>query len=81
MICDSGSFRESWCKAIIMPVHKKSSINSPGNYRDISLLNIFCKIYTNILTRRLNFLISECLINLVSHKPGFAKDILLLIIC
>ena len=37
-----------------MPIHKKGSRNDPNNYRAVSLINTISKIFTHILTQRLN---------------------------
>ena len=37
---DTGTFRLGWSEAVIQPIHKKEDINSPDNYRCISLLNV-----------------------------------------
>ena len=61
-----GEFPEAWSKAIIVPLYKKGDPNLAENYRGISLLDIFRKIYTSVLNRRLTFFanifdkISEC---------------------
>ena len=61
-----GEFPEAWSKAIIVPLYKKGDPNLAENYRGISLLDIFGKIYTSVLNRRLTFFanifdkISEC---------------------
>jgi len=52
-ILDSGSIPSSWCESIIVPVHKKGSINDPNNYRAISIANTFSKIFMKILSKRL----------------------------
>ena len=50
-----GEFPLAWSCAIIVPLHKKGDINNPTNYRGISLLDIFGKIYTSVINRRLSF--------------------------
>lgn len=54
-IFDSGEFPESWGYAIIVTLFMNGNVNNPNNYRGISLLDTFGKIYTSILTRRLPF--------------------------
>lgn len=53
-----GEFPGTWSKSIMIPIHKKGDINSADNYRGISLLDIFGKIYTSILNRRLTFFVN-----------------------
>ncbi|MEW8548219.1 MAG: reverse transcriptase family protein [Candidatus Thiodiazotropha sp.] len=54
-LLDLGEFPEDWGLSFIVPVHKKGDINCVENYRGISLLDIFGKIYTSIINRRLIF--------------------------
>lgn len=56
---ETGNFPEDWTEAIIQPLHKKGDINSPDNYRGISLLNISGKLYSSILNKRLVSWIEE----------------------
>ena len=44
---------EDWCKNIICPLHKSGLQTNPENYRGISLINSISKIFTGILTLRL----------------------------
>ena len=52
---DRVEFPSSWCNSIIVTLYKEGDANSPDNYRRISLLNIFSKIYTSIISRRVTF--------------------------
>ena len=52
---DLGEFPEDWGFSYIVPIHKKGDKNCVENYRGISLLDIFGKIYTSIINRRLIF--------------------------
>ena len=51
----TGDFPESWGKSILVPLHKKGSLDSTDNHRGIALQSIFSKLYTSILNRRLTF--------------------------
>ena len=42
-----------WTKGIINPIFKGGELSDPLNYRPITLLSVPCKIYTDILNRRL----------------------------
>ena len=55
---DRGEFPDSWSRAKIVPLHKKGDKNLASNYRGISLLNIFGKLYTSVLNRRLTFFLN-----------------------
>ena len=49
----SGNFPDSWKKGNIIPVHKKESKNLIKNYRPISLLPIFGKIFEKVIYNNL----------------------------
>ena len=49
----SGHFPDSWKKGNIIPVHKKESKNLIKNYRPISLLPIFGKIFEKVIYNNL----------------------------
>ena len=49
----SGHFPNSWKKGNIIPVHKKESKNFVKNYRPISLLPIFGKIFEKVIFNNL----------------------------
>src|SRR5690348_6258049 len=48
----SGLVR-SWCRGVVVPIHKDGDIKLPRNYRPITLLSILGKVYTGVLERRL----------------------------
>jgi hypothetical protein len=51
-IFDSGFFPESWSYGYIVPLYKKGNKNSPNNYRGITLISNFGKLFTSVLTKR-----------------------------
>ena len=53
-IFESGNIPDSWGNSIICPLHKKGSLFDPNNFRGVSLINTICKMFTNILTSRLD---------------------------
>ncbi|MEW8542874.1 MAG: reverse transcriptase family protein, partial [Candidatus Thiodiazotropha sp.] len=55
---ESGEFPESWGRSCIIPIPKKGDMSCAENYRGISLLDIFGKLYTCIINRRLNFYVN-----------------------
>ena len=55
---DKVEFPTSWCNSIIVTLYKKRRCKFPDNYRRISLLNIFSKICTSIISRRVTFYIN-----------------------
>ena len=52
-IFDSRSFPHSWAIGLIIPIHKKGDSDDPNNYRGITLLSCFAKLFTSILNARL----------------------------
>jgi hypothetical protein len=73
IIYNTGKFPTQWREAIIIALHKKGDINDPGNYRGISLLSVFSKIFTSILNSRL-MLWAETNKKLSESQAGFRKN-------
>ena len=48
-ILQSGYYPTSWTEGIIVPINKSGDINDSKNYRGITLLSIFGKLFTRIL--------------------------------
>ena len=53
-VFDKGYFPEKWTDGFIVPLHKKGSKAEVENYRGITLLSTFGKLFTRILNNRLN---------------------------
>ena len=52
-----GTFPDKLKIAKVVALHKKGSTDNPSNYRPISLLSVFSKIFEKLMHRRLyNFL-------------------------
>ena len=52
IIFNSGFFPEIWGKGVILPLYKnKGYINDPDNYRGITLLSCYGKLFTTILKK------------------------------
>lgn len=49
----SGYFPEKWTEGVIIPLHKKGSVNDVNNYRGITLVSCFSKVFTTILNKRI----------------------------
>ena len=55
LILDSGAFPSSWLEGIIRPIYKKKrDTSNPENYRPITILSCFGKLFTSVLNLRLN---------------------------
>ena len=52
-ILSSGIFPEGWKLGHILPIHKKGPINEVNNYRGITLLNCFAKLFSKVMNHRL----------------------------
>ena len=51
-IFKSGSYPDTWTRAVIVPIHKKGDTGAADNCRGISLLSLLGKCYTTILNKR-----------------------------
>ena len=52
-ILNNGEFPNSWTQGIIIPLHKKGTFSDTNNYRGITLVSCFGKIFSSILNDRL----------------------------
>ena len=72
-ILNKKYFPKQWTKGIILPIHKKGDSKEPCNYRGITLVSCFGKLFTVIINERLkkwavqNEIISDA-------KFGFKAD-------
>ena len=53
-IFDSGHFPKKWSEGIIVPIHKNNDVNDVNNYRGVTLVSCFSKLFTSVINRRLN---------------------------
>lgn len=58
-ILSTGFFPKSWSSAMLVPVFKKGDDADPNNYRGISLVSCFAKLFTSIINQRLILWASE----------------------
>ena len=74
VVLDSGVFPDSWRKGIVIPLHKKGDKNDVNNYRGITVLSCFSKLFTNVLNNRVvtfcnsNTCISDAQFGFKNHK-------------
>ena len=52
-ILNSGYFPSQWSEGIIVPLLKRNDPNDVNNYRGITLVSCFSKIFTGVLNNRL----------------------------
>jgi hypothetical protein len=74
LIFDNGFVPDEWLVGIIKPIYKnKGDPTQPENYRPITLLSCLGKLFTSILSKRLEDYASE--INLIGEtQAGFRKN-------
>ena len=52
-ILKSNNFPYEWATSILVPLHKKGSKHSMLNYRGISLIPVFCKLFCSVINKRI----------------------------
>ena len=74
LILDTGIVPETWTRGMIKPVFKqKCDILDPENYRRITLLSCVGKLFTGIISNRLNKYAEKC--DLIRNtQAGFRKN-------
>lgn len=74
VIFNTGFIPEAWSQGIISPIYKnKGDRSSPDNYRGITILSCFGKLFTAVLNNRLNKYLENMNI-LCEEQAGFRKD-------
>ena len=60
VILNTGIIPYAWLQGIIRPIYKRSGdASKPENYRPMTLVSCFSKLFTSIISRRLNRFIDE----------------------
>ena len=73
LLFDNSIVPENWSLGNILPIYKmKGDINAPENYRPITLLSCFGKLFTGILNSRITKYFEECE-TIDSCQAGFRK--------
>ena len=73
-IFNSGQPPEAWLKGTILPIFKnKGSSADPKNYRPITIVSCFGKLFTSVLNERLQ-MFSERFSLICENQAGFRKD-------
>ena len=52
VIFNAGYFPQQWSEGFIIPIHEKGDKSLPNNYRGITLMSSLGKLFTSILTCR-----------------------------
>ena len=69
----NGKVPSEWSKGIIKPLPKGDDTRNPLNYRPITIISIPCKIYANILNKRLLLWLEENGL-IADEQNGFRKN-------
>lgn len=69
---EKGTYPTVWTKSVIVPIYKRGDPAIPDNYRGISLISTFSKVFTSILSERIRDWAEDCGI-LGEEQAGFRK--------
>ena len=73
LVFNTGIIPDEWSQGMISPIYKnKGDKASPDNYRGITILSCFRKLFTAILNNRLNNYL-ESMNLLCKEQAGFRK--------
>ena len=73
LVLNTGHVPTEWCIGIIKPIFKnKGSPDDPNNYRGITILSCFGKLFTSVLSNRIQKFIEDTEI-LGPEQAGFRK--------
>ena len=72
-VFSEGRFPSSWSNSIIVPIHKKGDPSNADNYRGICLTSIFGKVFTSIITSRLQSWAENNNL-IVEEQAGFRRE-------
>lgn len=73
LLFDKGIFPSVWLEGIIRPIYKRTGdITNPENYRPITIVSCFAKLFTSVLNSRLNNFVNYNEI-LQENQAGFRK--------
>ena len=70
---DHGTFPDKLKRARIVPLHKGGATNEATNYRPISLLPLFAKLFEKVIKNRLLSFLEENNV-ITEHQYGFRKS-------
>lgn len=72
LINEEKKWPREWETGIIHPIYKKGNPNEPKNYRGITLLPVISKVYTKILSKRLQYWLDDEK-KIIKAQAGFRK--------
>ena len=74
LVFSSGLIPNEWLQGIISPIYKNEGDKAnPGNYRGITILSCFGKLFTAVLNNRLNNYLENMNL-LCEEQAGFRKN-------
>ena len=53
-ILETGEYPKTWSEGLIVPIPKKGDLSDPTNYRGITLISTFAKLFSLIIRNRIN---------------------------
>ena len=76
----SKCYPKSWCSGYIIPIFKNGNFMLPENYRGITIMSCFAKLFNTVINNRIDsFLEEKKLID--TRQIGFKKGLEQAIIC
>ena len=73
-IFNNSVYPQNWLNGIIVPIPKKGDLTDPKNYRGITIMSVFAKIFSTILNNRLmlwsenNNVVNQCQFGFMKYK-------------
>ena len=72
-VLQTGKIPHAWCICYINPIYKgKGKVNEPDNYRGITVLSCFGKLFTSVVNDRIHSFL-ETIDILGTEQSGFRK--------
>ena len=53
-VFETGNYPKIWSEGLIVPIPKKGDLSNPSNYRGITLISTFAKLFSLIIRNRVN---------------------------
>ena len=54
IVFETGDYPKCWSEGLIVPIPKKGDLSNPSNYRGITLISTFAKLFSLIIRNRVN---------------------------
>lgn len=66
----TGSFPSVWKESVVVPVQKAGNTSAANNYRPVSLLYAFAKVFDILAHKRVSLYFNQCI---TAFQHGFRK--------